>query len=197
MEQLKSINALSKSQVTEDDLRKMHWYVLFTEIGRESAVRDEWVKIKNKKTINSLIESIEVIWTPVLEEEIDDRVIITPYLYSYYFVGMSKPMSIVQYTELKDMNGVIKVVNSCNNKVVCDIKFDEMTSMFNLPGSPRKVKCAFSPGSFVRIVSGVLQNCSGVIKEIRGKRAFIEAGILKNFSTDLEVNLNCLELAGK
>ena len=106
MEQLNYINTLSKRELQEEDLKKLHWYVLFTEIGKEFIIRDEWIKIKNhiNKELKILFDNLELVWTPVTEDEIDDEVIVTPYLYSYYFIAMSKPMTGNEYTAFNKMS---------------------------------------------------------------------------------------------
>jgi transcription antitermination factor NusG len=93
------------------------------------------------------------------------------------------------------MSGVVKVISPYIPPSVVSVDYCEMESMFNLPYYPNKViENSFLIGNSVKIVSGALQNYIGKIKEIRGKRAFIETNILKNFSTDIEISLNSLEL---
>jgi len=201
MEQLININEISKDELSETDVSKLHWYALFIEVGKHLNLIAEWNRIK---TLNEQeFKDIVVFWSPYWCELCDNKIKTNYYYDGYYFIGSRKEIdgsTALRFEEIPHCFGLLTHNNYTDKKhikpisIPTEIPFEEMNRMFLLVNK-RKNKYDFKIDQVVRIINGVLENYKGIIKNVKNKeKALIQVHLFNNVMTDVEIPLDALSV---
>jgi transcriptional antiterminator NusG len=161
------------------------WYILHTYSGYEAMVKDSLEKLIENNNLGDYIVDLKIPMEQVVEEKNGKlKVVERKLLPCYVFIKMIYTNQIWYY--VTSTRGVTGFVGPESKPI--PLTQEELDRMLN--SAPNSVDSKFAVGEEVRILSGPLENFTGVIEEIDGIRQKLRVKVKMFLGREMQIEVD-------
>ena len=170
--------------MAEDRPGTLEWYVVHTYSGYENKVKDNLEKAAENNGMTQLIQEVMIPTEEVVEIRNGKRVTTLHKTFPGY-VLVHMVITNESWYVVRNTRGVTGFVGPESKPI--PLSQEELDRMLNTPS--QKVECRIAVGEEVRILSGPLENFTGVVEAIDVERQQLSVKVRMFLGREMQVNV--------